>query len=67
MEITVNQQHRTIPENYSVEQLLASLMPDMQKGIAVAVNQTIVPKSEWQVYKLQANDKVMLIKATQGG
>ncbi len=37
------------------------------KGMAVAVNNTVVPKIQWAETLLQENDKVLLIKATQGG
>jgi len=67
MEITVNQQQQTIPDNYSVEELLSFLMPGTEKGIAVAINQEIISRTTWPNRKLSANDNVMLIKATQGG
>lgn len=38
-----------------------------QKGIAVAVNNTVIPKAEWQNKTLNENDKITIIKATQGG
>ncbi len=38
-----------------------------QKGIAVAVNNTVIPKTEWQTKTLNENDKITIIKATQGG
>lgn len=36
-------------------------------GIALAVNETVIPKNEWEKFQLQDNDKVLIIKATQGG
>ena len=38
-----------------------------QKGIAVAVNNSVIPKSEWQNKILNENDKITIIRATQGG
>ena len=38
-----------------------------QKGIAVAVNNAVVPKTEWQNRILNENDKITIIRATQGG
>jgi sulfur carrier protein len=38
-----------------------------QKGIAVAVNNAVIPKTEWQTKVLNENDKITIIKATQGG
>ncbi len=67
MEITVNQQKQIIPDDYSVEQLLSFLMPGTEKGIAVAINQQIIPKSIWLSHKIKPEDNIMLIRATQGG
>ena len=67
MEISINQQPTEIPEKFSVEQLLFSLFADSKKGIAIAVNQAIVPKTEWPIRILLPEDKITLIKATQGG
>ena len=36
-------------------------------GIAVAVNDVVIPKTQWNTYTLKENDKIILIKATQGG
>ena len=37
------------------------------KGIAIAVNQTVISKSEWSKTQLKENDNIAIIKATQGG
>lgn len=67
MEITVNQQNHQLKEACSVEQMLSIVLAQEAKGIAVAVNQTIISKSQWRAHLLQEGDQVMLIKATQGG
>jgi sulfur carrier protein len=66
MEVTINQQNYQLNEPCSVAQMLA-LVQAPAKGIAVAINQTIVSKSNWAVYVLKQGDQVMIIKATQGG
>ena len=38
-----------------------------QKGIAIAVNQQIITKSNWATTFLKNNDEILIIKATQGG
>lgn len=38
-----------------------------KKGIAVAVNNSVVPKSEWNTYQVESADKITIIRATQGG
>ena len=67
MEITLNNLAQQVPEKTSVQSVLNGLIGDKQKGIAVAVNQAVVPKAQWDSYVLQDNDKVLVIKATQGG
>lgn len=37
------------------------------KGTAVAVNDSVVPKAEWKEQKLEEEDRVEIIRATQGG
>jgi sulfur carrier protein len=66
MEITVNNELKTISHN-SLSSLIIDLLGDKTKGVAIAVNQTIIPKSDWQKTSLQPNDSVLVIKATQGG
>lgn len=67
MEITFNNYKQEIVEQTSVQIIINDLIGEKQKGIAVAVNETVVPKIQWQSYMLQPNDKVLVIKATQGG
>jgi sulfur carrier protein len=59
------------PYPFEQEQLLSdlfkSLKMDVSKGIAVALNNKVVPRSEWNDCKVNSNDKLLLIKATQGG
>lgn len=47
--------------------MLAIVLSAEAKGIAVAINQTIITKSAWPVHLLKDGDQITLIKATQGG
>jgi sulfur carrier protein len=38
-----------------------------ERGVAVAVNGNIVPKSQWSTYELQENDRVEVVTAAAGG
>lgn len=67
MEITINNQIRHLEHNISVQQLLNLEIPEKQKGIAVAINNKVVPKSEWESKTVSNKDAVLIIKATQGG
>lgn len=66
MEIILNGQTKHIVASYTVGQLVSELFPS-GKGIAVAVNQSVVPKSDWPKRRLSPNDQITLITATQGG
>lgn len=47
--------------------VLKGNMLDSRKGIAVAVNDQVVPRTKWTSKQLQKEDKIIIITATQGG
>ncbi len=68
MELIINHTRKTfdvLPEN--LEALLAIELPGKKKGIAVALNNRIIPLSVWAETILNNNDSVLIITATQGG
>ena len=67
MEIIFNNHPQQIQEQTPVQIILNNLIGEKQKGIAVAVNETVVPQAQWNSYILKQNDDVLVIKATQGG
>lgn len=67
MEIFINNQQYSVSENTSLQTLVTAQLGDRQKGVAVAVNDTVIPKSSWENYVVQSNDIILIIKATQGG
>ncbi|HEY1201949.1 MAG TPA: sulfur carrier protein ThiS [Niastella sp.] len=67
MNIIINQQPRDIPDKCSLEHLLTHVLGIPVAGLAVAVDQTVIPNTDWPAYMLREADKVMLIRATQGG
>lgn len=67
MEVQINQQQTTVPDNTVLHQVLDDQGLAHSKGIAVAVNNTVVSRTDWKTYVLQSNDKIMIIRATQGG
>lgn len=68
MEVTVNQQLYTIPDGCTVQTLLSDVLGSSPgKGLAVAINQTIVSKIHWQTALLNHGDHIIIITATQGG
>ena len=58
------------PKQFSgknISELVQSLSMPSTNGIAFAVNEKVVPKHEWEKFELNENDKILIIKATQGG
>lgn len=40
---------------------------DDEKGVAVAVNDAVVPRDRWSDQHLNQDDRIEIIRATQGG
>lgn len=64
--VKVNQQKHQISENYSLQKLVDQLNIQ-SNGIAIAINQKVIAKSNWDTNQLKDNDDVLIIKSTQGG
>jgi sulfur carrier protein len=67
MLVSVNNQSVTLALTCSLAGLADHFGFRNQKGVAIAVNQQIIPKSTWESYALNENDQVTIIHATQGG
>lgn len=66
MMITVNDEPFEIPSGSSLSDLaLLKQLPD--KGVAVAVNNNMVTRAEWQNRILAPGDDVVIIRAVCGG
>ena len=65
--IFINNQSYSLKKDSSLFTALEQNGIQNQKGIAVAVNNSVIPKSEWQNKILNENDKITIIRATQGG
>ena len=68
MELKINNQTKQfVPESLTVQALLDLEIPNKQNGIAVAINNTVIPKSNWNLHPLHETDEILIISATQGG
>lgn len=66
MIIKVNNKEMELSSQASLQQLAETLqMPD--KGVAVAVNNQMIPRTKCSETILQENDQVVVIKAACGG
>ncbi|REE01777.1 sulfur carrier protein ThiS [Marinoscillum furvescens] len=68
MDFTINNEKLTVNEaQLTLLGALALKGIHQTKGIAVAVNQQIVPRTLWEEQSIQPNDQILIITATQGG
>ena len=51
----------------SLEGLMLLEFPEKSKGIAVAINNQVIPKTAWATTPLRHQDSILVISATQGG
>ena len=65
--IYINNQSQELPAGAKITDALTALNILQQKGIAIAINNNVIPKAEWEHHPLNAEDKITLIRATQGG
>jgi sulfur carrier protein len=67
VQVTINRESFMLPEPGTLADVLSLLDIRQPDGIAIAVNDTVIPKVDWDGYRLQSADKVFVIRATQGG
>ena len=67
MEIKLNNQIKLIDSGTTLSEIVTEQLGMQQKGIAVAVNNTVIQKEFWRSTQLKQNDDLIIIKATQGG
>lgn len=67
MEVQLNHTKTEIKSPCSLQEFLNLQNLANKKGIAVAVNNKVIQRTNWDTHNLQANDNITIIKATQGG
>lgn len=66
--ITVNGRTCPLPADGMLSTLLADLgIGPQTAGVAVAVNDRLVPRAEWAGRRLAAGDRVEVVRAVAGG
>ncbi|NDL00972.1 sulfur carrier protein ThiS [Photorhabdus bodei] len=66
MKITVNDQPMKLMAPLAIQQLLEQL-DRTQPGMALAINQIIIPRSEWNTHQINDGDNILLFQAIAGG
>ena len=68
MELKINNQTKQFAtDSLTVQALLDLEIPIKQNGIAFAINDTVIPESNWNSHIIQETDDILIITATQGG
>lgn len=67
--IKVNDVSMSIQAGSTILSILQIQFPDKKEfnGIAVAINEVVIPKKQWHTYQLQEHDNILIIIAAQGG
>ena len=67
--ITVNGEQWHVPHGVRIPGLLrqAHLDPEQARGIAVAVNDEVIPRREWAEHTIDVGDRIEIVTAKQGG
>jgi len=63
VQLIVNGENRELPEAATV----ADVLGERTRGVAVAVNREVLPRSAWQSAPLRDGDRVEIVEVRQGG
>lgn len=66
MRIRVNGAEQSAAEGFTLDELVATLTA-APSGVAAAVNESVVPRSDWTTTALGDGDRVEILTAVQGG
>ena len=65
--VYINDKEYALEQTQSLSELFQTLNINVEKGVAVAINNKVLPRCDWNKSPVNKNDKIILIKATQGG
>jgi sulfur carrier protein len=68
MRVVLNGEAAELEEGATVQAAVESLeLPASGRGVAVAVDAEVVPRTEWETHELQEGARVEVLRAIQGG
>jgi len=66
--VTLNGAPHELPDGATVADAVEAVgAPSDGRGVAVAVDGEVVPRSVWAAHSLNADDRVEVLRAVQGG
>ncbi len=63
----INGQEFQLSDAKSISKVFLENNIEAPKGIAVAINNKVIPRLKWDEQLVQHSDNILIIKATQGG
>jgi sulfur carrier protein len=68
VKLVLNGDPRELPDGATVaDAVSASGIPALARGVAVAVDREVVPRSQWSETSLRDGQRVEVLEAVQGG
>ncbi|MCB0332545.1 MAG: sulfur carrier protein ThiS [Bdellovibrionales bacterium] len=67
MQVQVNSEKIEIEEGLTIDKFFFSYANKEARGVALAVNDSVVSRKDWAQTVLHENDRILIITATQGG
>jgi len=68
MRVVLNGAQAELADGTTVREAIEALdLPAEGRGVAVAVDAEVVPRTEWETHKLQDGARVEVLRAIQGG
>ena len=68
MRVVLNGAEREVAEGTTVQAAVEALdLPAAGRGVAVAVDAEVVPRTQWETHTLQDGARIEVLRAIQGG
>ena len=67
MTVSVNGERRELSDGATVADVVGALVEHAQRGVAVALDGEVVPRSAWGATPLRDGHHVEVLRAVQGG
>ena len=68
VQIKLNGELRTVPSGQTITALVAALGEDVRGGgLAVALNEEVVPRTAWMHTEVHDGDSIEVVRAIRGG
>ncbi|MEM9666482.1 MAG: sulfur carrier protein ThiS [Bacteroidota bacterium] len=67
--LLVNGEAEALPASGQLTDVLSAhgVAPETARGVAVALNDTVIRRADWSATTVQVGDRIEVITATQGG